>query len=217
MSATHILGISAFYHDSAACLLRTARSSPPRRRSASPGRRATRPSRASAVAFCLQQAGITSTDLAFVGFYDKPLLKFERILETYLGVAPRGFRLLPHGRAALDQGEALHRSAAPRGAAGYDGRRALRRAPRVPRGERVLPVSIRGGRHPDHGRRRRVGDRLDRRRPRQRPASSSRRCTGPTRWACSTPRSPTTRASRSTPASTRSWASPPTASRSTWT
>lgn len=42
--------------------------------------------------FCLKQAGITVADLATVGFYDKPLLKFERILETYLGTAPRGFK-----------------------------------------------------------------------------------------------------------------------------
>jgi carbamoyltransferase len=44
-----------------------------------------------AVAYCLKAGGITVRDLAYVGFYDKPLLKFERILESYLGVAPRGF------------------------------------------------------------------------------------------------------------------------------
>src|SRR3989442_1381556 len=44
-----------------------------------------------AVAYCLNTAGIGTADLAYVGFYDKPLLKFERILETYLGVAPKGF------------------------------------------------------------------------------------------------------------------------------
>jgi carbamoyltransferase len=46
---------------------------------------------AHAVEYCLRAAGITMADVAFVGFYDKPLLKFERILETYLGIAPRGF------------------------------------------------------------------------------------------------------------------------------
>ena len=45
-----------------------------------------------AVEYCLRAGGIGAGDLAFVGFYDKPLLKFERILETYLGIAPRGFR-----------------------------------------------------------------------------------------------------------------------------
>src|SRR4029453_8534231 len=45
-----------------------------------------------AVEYCLRAGGIGAGDLAFVGFYDKPLLKFERILETYLGIAPRGLR-----------------------------------------------------------------------------------------------------------------------------
>ena len=43
-----------------------------------------------AVDFCLREAGIGVQDLDYVGFYDKPMLKFERILETYLGVAPKG-------------------------------------------------------------------------------------------------------------------------------
>ena len=88
---TYILGISAFYHDSAAALLRDGEIV-----AAGSEERFTRkkgdsdfPSRA--VEFCLKQAGIRSDELSFVGFYDKPLLKFERILETYLGTAPRGF------------------------------------------------------------------------------------------------------------------------------
>lgn len=43
------------------------------------------------MAFCLARAGITIDEVDHVGFYDKPLLKFERILETYLAIAPRGF------------------------------------------------------------------------------------------------------------------------------
>jgi carbamoyltransferase len=89
---TYLLGISAFYHDSAACLLRDGEIV-----AAGSEERFTRikgdsafPARA--VAYCLKEAGITSADLAAVGFYDKPLLKFERILETYLGIAPRGFK-----------------------------------------------------------------------------------------------------------------------------
>ncbi|MBX3173924.1 MAG: carbamoyltransferase [Gemmatimonadaceae bacterium] len=91
-SKTWILGISAFYHDSAACLIGDGEIV-----AAGSEERFTRkkgdsafPSRA--VEFCLKQAGITVADLATVGFYDKPLLKFERILETYLGTAPRGFK-----------------------------------------------------------------------------------------------------------------------------
>jgi carbamoyltransferase len=86
-----VLGISAYYHDSAACLLRDGlivAAAQEERFSRIKGD-ATFPSRA--VEFCLGRAGIKSKDLAYVGFYDKPLLKFERILETYLGVAPYGF------------------------------------------------------------------------------------------------------------------------------
>jgi carbamoyltransferase len=91
MSDKYILGISAFYHDSAACLLRGTEIV-----AAGQEERFTRKKGDSsfphrAVEFCLKQAGITIDDLSAVGFYDKPLLKFERILETYLGVAPRGF------------------------------------------------------------------------------------------------------------------------------
>ena len=91
-SSRFILGISAYYHDSAAALLRdgeiVAACSEERlsRKKGDPRF----PSLA--VQFCLKQAGIEATDLAAVGFYDKPIIKFERILETYLGVAPSGFR-----------------------------------------------------------------------------------------------------------------------------
>ena len=92
MSATYILGISAFYHDSAACLLRDGEIV-----AAAQEERFTRKKGDAgfphcAVAYCLRTAGISIADLAFVGFYDKPLLKFERILETYLDTAPRGLR-----------------------------------------------------------------------------------------------------------------------------
>ena len=87
-----VLGISAYYHDSAACLLRDGEIV-----AAAQEERFTRkkgdpafPRRA--VEYCLRAGGIGARDLAFVGFYDKPLLKFERILETYLGIAPRGLR-----------------------------------------------------------------------------------------------------------------------------
>jgi carbamoyltransferase len=90
--SVHILGISAYYHDSAACLLRDGEIV-----AAAQEERFTRkkgdpafPTRA--LDYCLRTAGIGAGDLAFVGFYDKPLLKFERILETYLGIAPQGFR-----------------------------------------------------------------------------------------------------------------------------
>lgn len=88
---TYILGVSAFYHDSAAALIRDGEII-----AAGSEERFTRKKGDSdfprrAVDFCLKQAGIGIKDLSYVGFYDKPLLKFERILETYLGVAPKGF------------------------------------------------------------------------------------------------------------------------------
>ncbi|HWB41156.1 MAG TPA: carbamoyltransferase [Gemmatimonadales bacterium] len=88
----NILGLSAYYHDSAACLLRDGEIV-----AAAQEERFTRkkgdaafPRRA--VDYCLRAGGIGVEDLTHVGFYDKPLLKFERILETYLGIAPSGFR-----------------------------------------------------------------------------------------------------------------------------
>ncbi len=87
-----ILGISAFYHDSAAALVADGRVV-----AAAQEERFTRkkhdagfPSKA--VAYCLAEAGMTAADLDWVGFYDKPLLKFERLLETYLAFAPQGLR-----------------------------------------------------------------------------------------------------------------------------
>jgi carbamoyltransferase len=89
---TYILGISAFYHDSAAALIRDGEII-----AAASEDRFTRVKADSgfpmhAVDYCLSEAGIGIEDLTHVGFYDKPLLKFERILETYLGVVPKGFR-----------------------------------------------------------------------------------------------------------------------------
>jgi carbamoyltransferase len=87
-----ILGISAFYHDAAACLVRDGEVV-----AAAQEERFTRkrhdpdfPRRA--VDYCLAEAGIGLDRVDYVGFYDKPLLKFERLLEQYLGVAPRGLR-----------------------------------------------------------------------------------------------------------------------------
>lgn len=88
----NILGISAFYHDSAACLLREGEIV-----AAAQEERFTRKKHddsfpKEAVEFCLQEAGISVADLDYVGFYDKPFVKFERILETYLSIAPKGLR-----------------------------------------------------------------------------------------------------------------------------
>jgi len=92
-----ILGISAFYHDSAACLVRDGRIV-----AAAQEERFTRKKHdfrfpTNAIEYCLSEAGLRPDELGCVAFYDKPLLKFERILETYLGYAPRGFRAFTAG------------------------------------------------------------------------------------------------------------------------
>jgi carbamoyltransferase len=88
---TAILGISAFYHDSAAALVvdgdivaaaQEERFSRRKHDAAFP---------AAAVSYCLQEAGLKAEQLDFIAFYEKPFVKFERLLETYLAFAPRGF------------------------------------------------------------------------------------------------------------------------------
>ena len=88
----HILGISAFYHDSAAALISDGQIV-----AAAQEERFTRIKHDAdfpmhAVEFCLKQAGITAGQLDAVVFYEKPLLKLERLLETYLAYAPKGLR-----------------------------------------------------------------------------------------------------------------------------
>ena len=88
----NILGISAFYHDSAACLVRNGEIV-----AAAQEERFTRKKHdysfpAQAVKYCLKQGGIAAGALDYVCFYDKPFIKFERILETYLTYAPLGIR-----------------------------------------------------------------------------------------------------------------------------
>ena len=92
MSARWILGISAYYHDSAACLLKDGEIVAAAQEERFTRKKGDASYPAHAVDYCLRAGGISPADLEWVGFYDKPLLKFERILETYLGVAPRGFK-----------------------------------------------------------------------------------------------------------------------------
>ena len=87
-----ILGLSAFYHDSAAVLVEKGHIV-----AAAQEERFTRKKHDAgyphhAVAYCLDEAGVTLDDVDRVAFYDKPFLKFERLLETYVAFAPRGFR-----------------------------------------------------------------------------------------------------------------------------
>jgi carbamoyltransferase len=118
---TFVLGLSAFYHDSAACLLadgeilaaaQEERFSRIKGDAAFPAR---------AVEFCLERAGIGPGQLSTVVFYEKPLLKLDRLLESYLALAPRGLRSFLKA-APLWLGERLHTDARIRTAlADYDG------------------------------------------------------------------------------------------------
>jgi carbamoyltransferase len=87
-----ILGISAFYHDSAACVLRDGEIVAAAQEERFTRKKGDESFPRHAIQYCLRETGARTTDLAAVGFYDKPLLKFDRIVETYLGIAPRGFR-----------------------------------------------------------------------------------------------------------------------------
>ena len=93
----NILGISAYYHDSAAALVRDGRIV-----AAAQEERFTRKKHdydfpQNAIDYCLREAGISRSEVDLVVFYDKPLLKFERILETYVSYSPAGFKLFLMG------------------------------------------------------------------------------------------------------------------------
>ncbi|HEY8519851.1 MAG TPA: carbamoyltransferase [Gammaproteobacteria bacterium] len=92
MSPTYILGISAYYHDSAAALIRDGVIVAAAQEERFTRRKHDPRFPANAVRYCLSEAGIRLTDVADVVFYDKPLVKFERLLETYLAYAPKGLR-----------------------------------------------------------------------------------------------------------------------------
>ena len=90
--AMRILGVSAFYHDSAAALIEDGRiiAAAQEERFTRKKHDAAFPS--NAITYCLEEANVTFDEIDHVVFYDKPLLKFERLLETYVALAPQGFR-----------------------------------------------------------------------------------------------------------------------------
>ncbi len=91
----HILGISAYYHDSAAALLTAGRIVAAAQEERFSRRKNDERFPRNAVAFCLRHAGLTEADLDAVVFYDKPITKFARLLESYLAVAPGGWLTFP--------------------------------------------------------------------------------------------------------------------------
>jgi carbamoyltransferase len=212
----NILGLSAYYHDSAACLVQDGRIV-----AAAQEERFTRKKHdyrfpTNAVDFCLAEGGIRIEDLDLVTFYDKPLLKFDRLLETYIAYAPSGFKLFLMGmplwlREKLHTPRELDRSLKGR----YAGRFVFTEHHESHAASAFFPspfeeaaiLTLDG-----------VGEWATgsiARRPRQSDPDATRRCASRTPSVCSTRPSRTSRASRSTAASTSSWASRPTASRST--
>src|SRR5688572_22987748 len=122
MASPYVLGISAFYHDSAACLLQGDAIV-----AAAQEERFTRvkgderfPSHAAR--YCLAEGGVSPSEIGAVVFYEKPLLKFERLLETYLDIAPLGFSSFLRA-APLWMKERLYTEQAIRaGLGGYTGK-----------------------------------------------------------------------------------------------
>ncbi len=88
----HILGLSAYYHDSAACLVRDGEIVAAAQEERFTRIKHDRNFPANAVAYCLREAGLTTSQLDAVVYYDKPLLTFDRLIETYLAYAPSGFQ-----------------------------------------------------------------------------------------------------------------------------
>src|SRR4051812_17984727 len=87
----HVLGISSYYHDSAAALLRDGDIVAAAQEERFSRKKHDERFPVGAIDFCLREARITLADVSHIAFYDKPLVKFERLLETYLSYAPRGF------------------------------------------------------------------------------------------------------------------------------
>jgi carbamoyltransferase len=118
---TRILGISAYYHDSAACLVVDGEIV-----AAAQEERFTRKKHdarfpESAVAYCLDAGRIRADQLDHVGFYDKPLLKFERLLENYIGVAPRGLKSWLTAMPVWLKDKLFTRDAIRKALGGYEG------------------------------------------------------------------------------------------------
>tara|TARA_Y100001970_G_scaffold195004_1_gene237001 strand:- start:1281 stop:3098 length:1818 start_codon:yes stop_codon:yes gene_type:complete len=88
----YILGISAFYHDSAACILKDGKIIAAVQEERFTRKKHDQNFPSNAIKYCLKEANISSSELGFVAFYDKPFLKFERILETYLINSPKGLK-----------------------------------------------------------------------------------------------------------------------------
>lgn len=204
-----VLGISAFYHDSAAALLVDGKPV-----AAAQEERFTRKKHdpgfpENAIRYCLDEGGIDLDDVDHIAFFEKPLLKFERLLETYLANAPAGYRSFKMAlpvwiKEKLFQKVGMVKSLTPLSRSGKGIEEKLLFAEHHQSHaasaffpspfEEAVVLTLDGV---GNGRRLRLRSGAARRWKR------CARFTGRTASACSTPRSRTTRASRSTPANTR--------------
>ena len=87
----HIHGISAFYHDSAAALIDDGKAIAAAQEERFTHKKQDSSFPVNAMEYCLGEVGIELSDVDFIVFYDKPFLKFERLMKTYVAYAPRGF------------------------------------------------------------------------------------------------------------------------------
>ena len=197
-----ILGVSSFYHDSAAALVEDGKIV-----AAAQEERFTRKKHdsdfpARAIEYCLDQAGLDLDEVEYVTFYDKPFLKFERLLETYLAFAPKGFRSFRMAiplwlREKLFLKHLLRnelREFAPD--IDWEERLLFSEHHQSHAASRLLSIAVRGSCGSHDGRRRRVGDDFRQLRTRQRSPDAQGDCISPTPSGCFIPPSLTTPALR---------------------
>ncbi len=136
-----ILGISAFYHDSAAALVVDGDIVAAAQEERFTRKRHDHEFPAKAIEYCLKEAGLEPEQVSYVVFYDKPLKKFDRILETYFAYAPSGFwsfkKALPSGSGAPYPARDPEGPSRP--LQGHDG---LHRSSPVPRRLGLLPLTL---------------------------------------------------------------------------
>lgn len=113
----HILGISAYYHDSAAALIRDGEVIAAAQEERFCRKKNCADFPVEAIRYCLGEAGIALEEVDFISFYEKPLLKFERLLETYHAFAPRGFRSFSVAMPVWLKGKLFHRHTIKKGLA----------------------------------------------------------------------------------------------------
>ena len=106
----YILGVSAFYHDSAASLVKDGEIVVAAQEERFTRKKHDQAFPSNLIQYCLKESGIDSAELDFVAFYEKPFLKFERTLETYLAFAPIGIKSFLKSMPFMDQQKTMDES-----------------------------------------------------------------------------------------------------------